>query len=173
MGLLFSPNGRINQSTYWRGVVILAAISALLWILSAYVAPFIFMLGVVFWWPWIAVHVKRLHDADQSGLIVLALIVAALVLYFVLNSVFSMFLGGGQAAQLELQEQMMEALEDEDFAAYFASISTALRASLPATLLTLAAMTGIIGFGMSFFKSTPGDNKFGPPEGSVSGDTFT
>jgi len=39
MTLLFSPNGRIDQPTYWRAVLMLLGISAALSVISAFVSP--------------------------------------------------------------------------------------------------------------------------------------
>jgi len=66
MELFLTPNGRIDQPTYWRAVLILLGISAALSVVSAFVSPFFGFLGLLFIWPWIAVHVKRFHDAGKT-----------------------------------------------------------------------------------------------------------
>ena len=79
MQLFLTPNGRIDQATYWRAVLILLGISAALSVVSAFVSPFLGIAGLLFIWPWIAVHVKRLHDSNKSGWLTIAIVVLAVV----------------------------------------------------------------------------------------------
>jgi uncharacterized membrane protein YhaH (DUF805 family) len=162
MNLLFSPNGRIDQPTYWRAVLILAAISMLLWVLSAFVNPLIFMLGAIFWWPWIAVHVKRFHDAGKSGWLTLATFAAAVVLYYVLGFVLAMIFGGNAQQNLEIQRQMQEAQVDQDIDAIFDAFKQLVGSLLVIMILIIAGLTGILGVIMGLFKTEPNDNQHGP-----------
>tara|TARA_R110002020_G_scaffold105961_2_gene246901 strand:+ start:147581 stop:147754 length:174 start_codon:yes stop_codon:yes gene_type:complete len=57
MNLYLSPNGRIDQPTYWRGVITLFVISAVISVVSAFVSPFLGILGLIVIWPWIVLHV--------------------------------------------------------------------------------------------------------------------
>lgn len=172
MELFLSPSGRIDQPTYWRAVLILAGISAGLWVLSAYVNAFIFMLGIFFWWPWIAVHAKRLHDANQTGWITVGVIVGAIVLYFVLGGLFANFVGD-PARVVEIQEEMEDTQRTQDIDEMFNLLNEMMRVQLLPTLLNLFAMTGIIGAVMGLFKTDPNDNEYGPgPGGSASADLF-
>ena len=172
MELFLSPSGRIDQPTYWRAVLILAGISTALWVLTAYVNPIIFMLGFLFWWPWIAVHAKRLHDANQTGWITVGLIVGAFVLYFVLAGLFAGLIGDPQKTAA-LQAELESAQSSQDLGAMMETLSLMMQDQLLPTLLTLFAMTGIIGAVMGLFKTDPNDNEYGPgPGGSASADLF-
>ena len=62
MELFLSPNGRIDQPTYWRAVLILFGASSLITLLSIYVVGAIGLLSFGVIWGWIAVHAKRFHD---------------------------------------------------------------------------------------------------------------
>ncbi|KCZ88838.1 DUF805 domain-containing protein [Hyphomonas johnsonii] len=174
MNLFLSPNGRIDQPTYWRGVMILFAISALLSIISAYVSPILGMLGIVFVWPWIAIHVKRFHDADMTGWITIAMVVLAIVVSIVLSMILPALFGVNMA---EMQAQMVSDMEDisssNDPRAMMAftmeHTKKMSQAQLLPNIVTTALVTGIVGFVMSLFKSTPGPNQYGEPMGAGAG----
>ncbi|MFN4025077.1 MAG: DUF805 domain-containing protein [Hyphomonas sp.] len=175
MELFLSPNGRIDQPTYWRAVLILFAISAGLSVISAFVSPFLGMLGIVFIWPWIAVHVKRFHDAGKTGWFTVAMVVVALVVSMILGFILPGLFGIDQAAmQLEVQREI-EAAGNDPAAAIGAAMEASRRAAqvqlLPSVLSTLI-VTGVIGAIMGLFKTDPGDNQYGPgPAGA--GPTFS
>lgn len=109
MQLLFSPNGRIDQPTYWRAVLILFGISAALSLVSAFVSPMLGIASIIFIWPWIAVHVKRFHDAGKTGWLVLAMIVLAVIVSWIANMLLTPLFGIDVAA---MQREMEENMED-------------------------------------------------------------
>ena len=82
---LFSLEGRISRSQLWlRWVLPVVAIHVVLWIMIAIGAAAdspgmtrtFFVLWIIFWlvtlWPNIAIMVKRIHDRDKPGWLVLA-----------------------------------------------------------------------------------------------------
>lgn len=110
MQLFLSPNGRIDQPTYWRAVIILFVISAVISVISAFVSPFLGFAGILFIWPWIAVHVKRFHDAGKTGWLTVAMVVLAVVVSFVLALFVPALFGIDQAAlQAEMQREIEQA----------------------------------------------------------------
>lgn len=177
MNLYLSPNGRIDQPTYWRGVITLFVVSTVLSVISAYVSPFLGVLGLIVVWPWIVLHVKRFHDADQTGWITIGMVVLAIILSVVLGFILPGLFGVDTAA---MSEQMARDMEDmassNDPGAVLAATMDATkemtRAQLLPNIVSTAIVTGMIGFVMSLFKSTPGTNKFGPPSGGPAADTF-
>lgn len=175
MELFLSPNGRIDQPTYWRAVLILFAISAGLSVISAFVSPFLGMVGIIFIWPWIAVHVKRFHDAGKTGWLTVAMVVAAIVASVILGFILPGLFGIDQAAtQLEMQREI-EAAGSDPAAAIGAAMDASKRvaqAQLIPSILSTLIVTGVIGFIMSLFKTDPNDNQYGPgPAGN--GPTFS
>jgi uncharacterized membrane protein YhaH (DUF805 family) len=93
---LFSVQGRISRSQYWlKWFLPVIAISLVLYIIlfasiasggagAAGVAGILLLLfTLITLWPSIAVTVKRIHDRNKSGWLVLALY-APLILYYVL-----------------------------------------------------------------------------------------
>lgn len=175
MELFLSPNGRIDQPTYWRAVLILFGISAALNVVSAFVSPFLGFVGILFIWPWIAVHVKRFHDSGKTGWLVLAVIVLAFILSWVLGLVLPGLFGIDQAAlQAEIQREIEQASASGNPAAAMtvameATRDMSQRMLLPG-LIQGVIMTGLIGVFMGAINKTdPNDNQYGPgPAGASS-----
>ena len=173
MELYLSPNGRIDQPTYWRAVLVLFGISAALSVISAFVSPFIGFLGILFIWPWIAVHVKRFHDSGKSGWMTVLIVVLAIVVSFVLAMFLPALFGIDQVAmQEEMQREIEQAASGGNPAA---AMTVAMEASkqaaqaqlLPSILSTLI-VTGIVGAVMGAINKTdPNENQYGPGPGGT------
>ncbi|MEZ5997676.1 MAG: DUF805 domain-containing protein [Hyphomonas sp.] len=168
MELFLSPNGRINQPTFWRGAITLFVIGAVLSAVAAYVSPFIGFAGILLLWPWIAIFVKRFHDAGKTGWLTLAMVVLFIIVSFIVGMLLMSVFGINSA---EMQEQMMKEMEDLQSSgdpgavmAYAMEQSKKMaQAQLIPNILSSAIVTGIMGLVMSLFKSDPGDNQYGPP----------
>ena len=173
MELFFSPNGRIDQPTYWRAVIILFAISAAVTVLSAYGSPLLGFAGILFIWPWIAVHAKRFHDAGKTGWLTLAMIVLAIVVSAILGMILPGLFGVDVAGmQREMEENMQDYMSSNDPGAAMAYVMEETKrisqAQLLPSILSTGIVTGVIGFVMSLFKTDPNDNQYGPgPGGSA------
>jgi uncharacterized membrane protein YhaH (DUF805 family) len=172
MDLLFSPNGRIDQPTYWRAVLILFGISAVLTVVSAYVSPFLGFASIIFIWPWIAVHVKRFHDAGKTGWLTLAMIVLAIVVSAIASFVLPGLFGVDVASmQREMEENMEDYLSSNDPGAAMAYVMQESKrisqAQLLPSILSTGIVTGVIGFVMSLFKTDPNENQYGPGPGGA------
>ena len=167
MELFLTPNGRIDQPTYWRAVLILLGISAALSVASAFVSTFIGFLSLLFIWPWIAVHVKRFHDSGKTGWITVAMVVLAFVVSLVCGMVLPGLFGVDAVA---LQEDMMREIERSSSGDPASAMAAAMQASqkiaqaqlLPSVLST-AVVTGVVGAVMGAINKTdPNDNQYGP-----------
>ncbi len=85
MKFLFDPNGRVSRKDIWLKylLVVIAAnlvagtLDLVAGLLGA--APFGAAVSLFFFWPGIAVSVKRFHDRDMTGWWVLILAVIAIV----------------------------------------------------------------------------------------------
>lgn len=173
MELFLTPNGRIDQPTYWRAVLILLGISAALSVIAAFVSPFLGMASLLFIWPWIAVHVKRLHDANKTGWLTIAIVVLAIIVSMIAGFILPGLFG---INQLALQQEMQREIENASAIGDPAqAISVAMDASkriaqaqlLPSILAT-AISTGVVGVVMGLFKTDPNDNPYGPgPAGAT------
>lgn len=163
MNLFLSPNGRIDQSAYWRGALILFAISAVLTAASAYVSVAISFLGVIFIWPWIAIHVKRFHDAGKTGWLTLAMVVLAIVVSAIAGLVLTPLLGGNvEALQEEMTQEMMNMSDDPGAMIKVTMDYTKMisQAQLVPSILSTGVVTGVVGAVMGLFKSDPAPNQY-------------
>jgi uncharacterized membrane protein YhaH (DUF805 family) len=71
--LLFSPSGRIGPNAYMKGIIIIAIINAVLGVLPL-LSPALTALGIaglVTFYIFIALGIKRSHDAGKSGWMVI------------------------------------------------------------------------------------------------------
>jgi len=174
MELYLSPNGRIDQPTYWRAVIILFGISAVLNVISAFVSPFLGFVGILFIWPWIAVHVKRFHDAAKTGWLTVAMVLLAIVVSFVLAAFLPGLFGVDQAAlQADMERQIEQAAASGNPAAAMSvameASKAAAQAQLIPSLVSSLIVTGVVGAVMGLFKTDPNDNQYGPgPAGASS-----
>jgi uncharacterized membrane protein YhaH (DUF805 family) len=177
MDLFLSPSGRITQGTYWRGALILFAISALLAVVSAFVSPFVGMAGLLFVWPWIAIHVKRFHDAGKTGWLTLAMVVLAIIVSFVANSFLPGLFGVDSAAeQAKMMEEMTSSGSDDPGAMMAAAMEGSKKLAqrlLPAQILSTLLITGVVGTVMGLFKQEPRDNQYGALPGGGGSTTFS
>lgn len=174
MELFLSPNGRIDQPTYWRAVLILFAVSAALSVVSAFVSPFLGFIGIVLIWPWIAVHVKRFHDSGKTGWMTLAIVVLAIIVSWVASLILLPIFGvDAVALQAEIQREVEQASASGDAAAAMSAAMDASKRATQAQLLpsivSTLLVTGVVGFVMGAMNKTdPNDNQYGPgPQGSA------
>jgi uncharacterized membrane protein YhaH (DUF805 family) len=172
MQLFFSPNGRIDQPTYWRAVLILFGISAALSVVSAYGSPFLGFVSIIFIWPWIAVHAKRFHDAGKTGWLTLAMIVLAIIVSAIAGYILPGLFGVDVASmQREMEENMEDYLSSNDPGAAMAYVMQESKrmsqAQLLPSILATGIVTGVVGFVMSLFKTDPNDNQYGPAPGGA------
>lgn len=174
MDLFLSPNGRIDQPTYWRGVAILLAISATVSAASAFVNPFLSMLGILFVWPWIAIHVKRFHDSGKTGWLTIAVVVAAMILSLILSAILPGLFGVDTVGlQAEMRREIEDVTSSGDPSEMMSVVTEwtqrVARAQLLPSIASTAAVTGLIGVLMGVINKTdPNDNKFGPAPASSS-----
>ena len=166
MELYLTPNGRIDQPTYWRAVLVLLGISCALTVVSAFVSPFLGFAGLLFIWPWIAVHVKRFHDSGKTGWLTIAMVVLAIVVSMIAGLILPGLFGVDQTA---LQQEMQREIERASSGDPAAALSTAMEASkriaqaqLLPSILSTAVVTGVVGAVMGLFKTDPNDNQYGP-----------
>lgn len=91
MSFLYNPNGRISRQDMWlKYFLVLVGATIVASVLDASLGmdgfePFGILVSLFFFWPGIAVSVKRFHDRGMTGwwwLIVNAVLVAGIVLMF-------------------------------------------------------------------------------------------
>jgi uncharacterized membrane protein YhaH (DUF805 family) len=170
MDLFLTPNGRIDQPTFWRGLIILLVISLALSAISAFVSPFIGFASLLFIWPWIAIHVKRFHDSNKSGWLTIAIVVLVFVISFVAGLILpSLFGVDVLALQQDMQRDIENAAAGDPSVAISAAMDGAKRvaqAQLLPSLLATTISTLVAGVVMGLINKTdPNDNQYGPGPG--------
>lgn len=171
-GILFNPNGRIGPNSFWRGVIVTFVLSLLVTLAATYVNLAIGMLSFLLIYPMICVYGKRLHDADKTAWLVIAVIIVSFVISYVLTLVISPMFGIDQAA---LQEQSAALGAEGDLAGVMDLAQQAQRDQMIPTLLISFITTFVVAFLVAQLPSNPETNQYGPPEGGAAagGDTFS
>lgn len=157
--LLFSPTGRIGPAAYLKGIIAIAIIG--------FLAAFTALLGpagavgslvvLVLIYCFVALGIKRSHDAGKSGWMVLV----QLIIWFIISMIFGFIVGkvtGVDAGAIfsAAMNQDMEAIENIEAAT--TSISYILISGVAGLVGTIA--TGFLINMMN--KSDLHDNQFGP-----------
>ncbi|MEL6688429.1 MAG: DUF805 domain-containing protein [Pseudomonadota bacterium] len=166
--LLFSPSGRIGPSAFFKGIMILSAISALSSLLAlvdfgiATIFGFVVLLLVI---PLIFMLIKRSHDAGRSGWMSVLWLILFIILYFVVGTIIPQFFGG--ELYTEMQAATESAAESGDFAAIM-EIATeygeplAKKTAVPSAIGSLV-YGAIFAFIVNLLnKQDGGDNQYGP-----------
>lgn len=157
--LLFSPSGRIGPAAYMKGIFVLA-IAGLIISFSALLGPAAMvggLLGLVVLYCFIALGIKRSHDAGKSGWMVLLHI----LIYFVISAIFGVIVStvtgvSASGAFSAAMNQDLEALEELEKAT--TSMSYVLISGVVGAIATV-----VIGYVINMMnKSDMHDNQFGP-----------
>lgn len=151
--LFFSFNGRIRRSHYWIGWAIVFVASLVLALI-----PFLNVLGLLLYWPHLAIGVKRLHDMGKTGWLIaipyVVQIIAAIYLFGTIG--FAVFADPDRLENMPPEEAL--ALMGPGFGALMLSFVVAL------------------GFWiwMGVAEGQRGTNKYGPdPKNPVDPNTFS
>jgi uncharacterized membrane protein YhaH (DUF805 family) len=157
--LLFSPSGRIGPAAYLKGIIILAVAGFLIGF-TALLGPLAIagsLLAIVLFYCFIALGIKRSHDAGKSGWMVLTHILLSFgvsaVVGIIVGMVTGVSAGGIFSAAMSQDLEALEAIE-----AATTSMSYLLIGGLAGAVGTV-----ITGYLINMFnKSDAHDNQFGP-----------
>lgn len=178
--LFFSPSGRIGQKSFWigYGTVFLFTKGPVIFMMArnptgvmpnmsdpqqmgglVAMGALVTLLGLVFLWPMMAVAAKRLHDQGRSAWLQLIYygLYACIYIYSMSRTVPTTMKaamenqGDPQAAQDAIREATINLMQTDPFLHYSNYI-----------MLTMFVLYGLA---LGLPKGTPGQNKYGPPEG--------
>lgn len=159
MGIYFSFNGRLGPAAFQKAVIVLIVIGLIInlsGLVSMQLALILGILGLVMIWPWLAVWVKRYHDADKSGWMVLVPLVVTIILGFIADYVLNQVIPIDKSAIEQAASGGMGAIIQ-------ASMEAAKSQMLPKALIgALISLVVMFGFN-AMIKSDPEENRFGPP----------
>ncbi len=169
--LLFSPSGRIGPGEFMSGVMILVVVTLVLGLLTVF-APALAALnivGLVFFWCWVVLWVKRYHDGGKSGWMCFVPIIVWLMLGMIIGMILP-----GMFEDPEAAAAIAEATEDGD-------IMGVMKASIGGGMtVTGQIVNAVVGAALSYIvalvfngmiKQDMHDNQFGPY--GVTSDTFS
>ena len=170
MKLLFSPNGRIKQTEFWKAALILITIGTLasLSILVSFKLSLFFQaITPVIIWCWIAVWSKRYHDSGKSGWMalvpVLTFVIIAIFLSIFITSNFG--LGGEERALFEAKIQDASSAGDMNAIIAMSMEYSALegkKIAIPsAIIMTIFSILFAWVFNNVLIKGEPSKNKYG------------
>lgn len=153
--LLFSPSGRIGPQAYFKGMMVIAVIGALLSLLalvSTSLGTIGGLLSIVLLYCFFALTIKRTHDAGRSGWMS--------IVWFILFIVVSMVVGAiiGQVTGVSMMDIINASMAQD--------VETVEALTKKSTIPS--AIGGIISYAVGAFlinklnKSDPHDNQFGP-----------
>jgi len=157
--LLFSPSGRIGPSAYMKGIIIIAVVGLILSVLPL-LSPMLSILGIVglvTFYIFIALGIKRSHDAGKSGWMVLTHILLSIGVSAVIMTIVGMITG------VSLGDVFSSAFSGDQEAAEAAAAAFEAPGYLIPSALGSFAGTLITGYLVNMFnKQDVGDNQFGP-----------
>ncbi|GGX62329.1 hypothetical protein GCM10011309_10370 [Litorimonas cladophorae] len=171
--LLFSPSGRIGPAAFMKGMMVLAAISAIISLTGLFSFQISQLLGYVSFLliiPSFFLLIKRSHDAGKSGWMSIVWFLLWLVIVIVISMILGAVMPGAAEAEMKLAMEarmagatgfgeIMEITKEitDEFGPALAK-----QAAIPSAIASLVA-TGIAAFLINMFnKSDAHDNQFGP-----------
>lgn len=170
LNLLFSPTGRINAAAFLKASYVLIALGFIINCMPAIsyeLSSLINLLGLVLIWCWVVIFVKRLHDANKSGWVSLAPIIAFVVLLFIASQLVATLFGGDLVKEMEAAS--LEAAEN-------GSISDIMRVTMeyakplaqklaiPSAVSQAVVSLVIVLITNAALKSDPNNNQYGPSD---------
>ncbi len=149
--LLFSPNGRISSSEFMRGatiLIIIAAVLAILPMISYKIGSILGVLGLVMIWCWIVLWIKRFRDGGKSGWMSLVPIAVFIVASMIVGSVMSSMFAGDMAN--EMAEAIESAGEAGDLGAMFKMMGQMGEAAAKKTAIPNAISGAIVSYVIAY-----------------------
>ena len=167
--LLFSPNGRIGPQEFFKGMMILAVISAVISLTGlvsfqlSQVLGFVSFLLII---PFFFLLIKRSHDAGKSGWMSIAWFVLWIIIFMVLGMVMSAVMPS--AAETELKEAMESAMTEGGGFGDIMAITKEMGPAIAKQSAIPSAIAGLVGTAVAAFvinmlnKHDDHENQYGP-----------
>ena len=164
--LLFSPSGRIGSGQFMSGATILVVLGMVMTLIPVFVPALamLMLLGLVMYWCWIVLWVKRYHDGGKSGWMCLIPIISWVVLGSIVGAIVT---------KMFADPDKLAAVEDLTNSG---DIMGALSLSMAGTTTLIGSIIGVVAtaavsyvIAMVFnntIKHDAHDNQFGPEAGT-------
>lgn len=154
--VLFNPQGRLGPAAFQKAALILIVIGLVLNLLPviSFALTALSALGILLIYPWVCIWVKRLHDANKTGWLFLAVLVAWLVVGWIAGMIVVGVFGGAAVTS------------GGDFSSMMQSMTAASRATaLPSAIISALIAFAFVYVANMLLKSDPNPNQYGPPPG--------
>lgn len=164
LNLLFSPNGRLSSGEFMKlaaGLIVLGVLFSLpqLMGMSPVASSLTTLLGLVSYYCWVVIWIKRYHDAGKPGVMCLI----PIAVYIVLATIVSLSMMGNiftEMMNIAAEGGAMTPQEQQDL----------MRPVMLPMIIGNTIVAAIVAFGFNaIIKHDPSHNQYGP---SGSGDTF-
>ena len=162
-GLFFNPQGRITKAQFQTGALALIALGFVLAVLpllaagTAMVAitTLTTLIGLVAMWCWIALWVKRLHQAGQTGWMTVLIVLGWVVLSNIVGTVVTMMFAPDLMTMSPEGGDVMEVIQQSMQATREVAIPSAI-ANAAVSLIYVFVLNAVL-------PSQDGENRYGPP----------
>lgn len=173
--LLFSPSGRIGPSAFMKGMMVLAAIGAVISLMGlvsfqlAQILGFVAFLLII---PLFFLLIKRTHDAGRSGWMSIVWFILWVVVYIIFSLIMGAVMPSG--AEAEMTEALEGVITDGGGMSDVLALTKEMGPAVAKEAAIPGAIAGLVGTGAAAFlinmfnKSDNHDNQFGP---ATSGDS--
>lgn len=167
--LLFSPSGRIGPAAFMKGMMVLAAIGAIIslsGLISFQISQILGFAAFLLIIPLFFILVKRSHDAGRSGWMSIVWFILWLVVYIIVAMIIGAVMPSG--AEAELKEAIEGVMADGGGLADIMALSKDMGPAVAKEAAIPGAISGLVGSGAAAFlinmlnKSDNHDNQFGP-----------
>ncbi len=167
--LLFSPSGRIGPSEFMKGMMILAAIAAVISITGLFsfqlsqILGFIAFLLII---PLFFLLIKRSHDAGKSGWMSIVWFILWAIVMVIVSMIMGMIMPS--AAEAELKTAMEEMMTDGGGFGEIMGLTKELGPQIAKEAAIPSAVGGLIATGLAAFlinmfnKRDDHENQYGP-----------
>ncbi len=167
--LLFSPNGRVNPSDFFKGMMILAVISAVIsfsGLISFQISQILGFVSLLLIIPFFMLLIKRSHDAGKSGWMSIVWFILWIVIFMILGMLMSTIMPS--AAETEFKAAMEAAAENGAGLGEIMSMTKEFGPAIAKEGAIPSAIAGLVGTAIAAFvinalnKRDEHENQYGP-----------
>ena len=167
--LLFSPNGRIGPQAFFKGMMILAVISAVITLSGlvsfqlSQILGFVSLLLII---PFFFLLIKRSHDAGKSGWMSIVWFILWILIFVALGMLVNTIMPS--AAQAELETALEAAMTEGGGLGDIMTLTKEMGPAIAKQTAIPSAISGLVGTAIAAFlinmlnKHDDHENQYGP-----------
>ena len=167
--LLFSPNGRIGPQAFFKGMMILAVISAVITLSGlvsfqlSQILGFVSLLLII---PFFFLLIKRSHDAGKSGWMSIVWFILWIIIFVILGMLVNAIMPS--AAQAELETALEAAMTEGGGFGDIMALTKEMGPAIARQTAIPSALAGLVGTAIAAYlinmlnKHDDHENQYGP-----------